>query len=50
LDNLERDLIMDALKTSRGNMSQAAKILGTSERIMGLRIQKHNIDTKRYRT
>jgi Nif-specific regulatory protein len=50
LDNLERDLIMDALKTSRGNMSQAAKILGTSERIMGLRIQKHDIDTKRYRT
>jgi Nif-specific regulatory protein len=50
LDNLERDLIMDALKTSRGNMSQASKILGTSERVMGLRIQKHDIDTKRYRT
>ena len=50
LDNLERDLIMDALKTARGNMSQTAKILGTSERIIGLRVQKHDIDPRRFRT
>jgi len=50
LDNLERDLIMDALKTTRGNMSQAAKILGTSERVIGLRIQKYDINSRRYRT
>ncbi|MBN2282803.1 MAG: nif-specific transcriptional activator NifA [Deltaproteobacteria bacterium] len=50
MDRLERDLIMDALKTVRGNMTQAAKILGTSERIMGLRVAKYNIDPKRFRT
>lgn len=50
LDNLERDLIMDALKTSRGNMSEAAKILGTSERIIGLRVNKYDVDPRRFRT
>lgn len=50
IDKLERDLIMDALKTTRGNMSEAAKILGTSERIMGLRVKKHDVDPRRYRT
>ncbi len=50
LEGLERDLIMDALKTTRGNIAKAAQILGTSERIIGLRIQKFNINTKRYRT
>jgi Nif-specific regulatory protein len=50
VDRYERDLIMDALKTSRGNMSKAAKILNTSERIIGLRVQKYNIDSKRFRT
>jgi len=50
IDRLERDLIMDALKTTRGNMSEAANILGTSERIIGLRVKKHEIDARRYRT
>lgn len=50
LDGLERDLIMDALKTTRGNITKAAQILGTSERIIGLRIQKYDINSKRYRT
>ena len=50
VDRYERDLIMDALKTSRGNMSRAATILGTSERIIGLRVKKYNIDSRRFRT
>jgi len=50
VDRYEHDLIMDALKTSRGNMSRAARILGASERIIGLRVQKYNIDFKRFRT
>ncbi len=50
LDRYERDLIIDALKTSQGNMAQAAIILGTTERIIGLRVQKYNIDFKRFRT
>ncbi len=50
LDNLERELVLDALKTSRGNITRAARILGTSERIVGLRIKKYKIDTKRFHT
>ncbi len=50
LERLERDLIMDALKTTRGNIAKATQILGASERIIGLRIQKYDIKPKRYRT
>jgi Nif-specific regulatory protein len=50
LDNLERDLIMDALKASRGKMAKAARALGVTERVMGLRVQKHQIRPARFRT
>jgi Nif-specific regulatory protein len=46
----ERDLILDALKASRGNRAKAARALGISERIMGLRVEKLGIDAKRFRT
>lgn len=49
LDNLERELILDALKSTKGNMAKAAKLLGITERIMGLRVQKHRIDPRVYR-
>jgi Nif-specific regulatory protein len=50
LENLERDLIMDALKASRGNMAKAARALAITERIMGLRVAKYRIDPRRFRT
>ena len=50
LDNLERDLIVDALKASRGNMAKAARALGITERVMGLRVNKHDVNPKRFRT
>jgi Nif-specific regulatory protein len=50
LDNIERDLIIDALKAARGNKAKAARALGISERIMGLRVRKHGIDPRRFRT
>ena len=50
LDKIEKEFILDALKSSRGNMSKAARALGISERIMGLRIQKYGIHPKRYYT
>jgi len=50
LDGLERDLIMDALKTSGGNLTRAAQLLGITERIMGLRVRKYQIDARRFRT
>ncbi len=50
LDNVERELIIDALKSARGNKAKAARALGLTERLMGLRVAKHAIDPKRYRT
>jgi Nif-specific regulatory protein len=45
----ERDLIQDALKTTRGNRAKAAKLLNTTERIMGYKVKKYAIDYKRFR-
>jgi Nif-specific regulatory protein len=50
LDHIERDLLIDALKAARGNKAKAARQLGISERIIGLRVKKHGIETKRFRT
>ena len=50
LDNLERELLMDALKSTKGNMTKAARLLQVTERIMGLRVHKHGIDPRGYRT
>ncbi len=49
LDNLERELIIEALKETGGNKARAAKRLGITERIMGLRVEKHGIDPKRFK-
>jgi Nif-specific regulatory protein len=45
----ERDLIQDALKSARGNRSKAARLLQTTERIMGYKIRKYGIDPGRFR-
>jgi len=50
LDNIEREMLLDALKSARGNMARAARALGISERLMGIRIRKHGIDYRRFRT
>jgi Nif-specific regulatory protein len=47
---VERELIGEALKSSRGNMAGAAEALGITERIMGLRVRKYRIQPKRFRT
>jgi Nif-specific regulatory protein len=49
LENVERELILDALKSTRGNMAKAARTLGISERIMGLRVRRYRLDPKRFR-
>jgi len=50
LDNVEREIIIESLKSARGNKAKAARTLGISERLMGLRVIKHGIDPQRYRT
>ena len=49
LDNLERELLLESLKAHRGNMRKAASDLGITERIMGLRVRKHDINPRRFR-
>ena len=43
LDALEKELIIDALKVSRGNRAAAARQLGITERVMGLRVARHGL-------
>jgi Nif-specific regulatory protein len=49
LENVEQELILDALKSSRGNMAKASRSLGITERMMGLRVNRYGIDPKRFR-
>jgi len=50
LARVERELLIEALKDARGNKARAARQLGISERLMGLRVNKHGIDAARYKT
>jgi Nif-specific regulatory protein len=46
---MERDVIVEELKRARGNMAQAARSLGITERMIGLRVVKYKIDTTRFK-
>ena len=48
LDALEIELLEDALKSAKGNMAKAARVLEITERKMGLRVSKYGIDPKKY--
>ncbi|HPJ92753.1 MAG TPA: sigma 54-interacting transcriptional regulator [Deltaproteobacteria bacterium] len=50
VNTYERSLIVDALKDARGNQSQAARILGTTKRIIQYKVEKYAIDTRRFRS
>ena len=50
LDNVEREMLIEAIKTWRGNKTKAARALGITERVMGLRVLKPGIDHRRFRT
>ena len=39
----------DALKSSRGNRSQAARLLSTTERVISYKVKKYGIDPARLR-
>jgi Nif-specific regulatory protein len=49
LDRLEREMIIEALKNTRGNRAKAARELGITERLMGLRVKKHGIDCAKFK-
>ncbi len=45
----ESNLIQDALKTTRGNRARAARLLGSTERIINYKIRRYGIDPRRFR-
>ncbi len=49
VERFERELLIDALKSTRGNMRQASINLETTERIFGYKTKKYGIDPKQYR-
>jgi Nif-specific regulatory protein len=49
VDAYEKDIIQDALKTTRGNRSRAALLLKTTERIVNYKVKQYGIDANRFR-
>jgi Nif-specific regulatory protein len=49
VERFERELLIDVLKSSRGNMRIAAKSLETTERIFGYKVKKYQINPKQYK-
>lgn len=47
--NLEKEKIIDALKNTRGNSAQAAKIMKTTIRKFNYKAKKYNVDFHQYR-
>lgn len=47
--NVEREIIIDALRNTRGNMAKAAQLLEITERKFGYKVKKYGIDYRRYR-
>jgi Nif-specific regulatory protein len=45
----EKDLIQDALKTTRGNRAKAARLLDATERILNYKIRNYAIDVRRFK-
>jgi len=49
VSSFEKDLILDALKSARGNRAKAARLLDSTERIVGYKIRKYGVDGGRFR-
>jgi Nif-specific regulatory protein len=49
LEAYEKDLVLDALKSARGNRAKAARLLDTTERIVGYAVRKYGIEPNRFR-
>ncbi len=49
LEAMERDMIVDALKLNRGNRAAAARDLGLTERVMGLRVKHYDLSPRRFK-
>lgn len=50
MEALEREMIVDTLKDTLGNMTEAARQLGLTERKIGLRVKKYEINPAHYKS
>ncbi len=46
---MEREIIVEELKRCRGNMAKAARALGLTERMMGLRVTRYGIEPAQFK-
>jgi Nif-specific regulatory protein len=49
VEKLEKQLIHEALTTTKGNMAKASELLQVTERMLGTRVKKFEIDIWRYK-
>jgi Nif-specific regulatory protein len=49
VEAVEYEMIAEALKSHKGNTTEAAKELGLTRRILGLRMAKYGISYKHFR-
>ncbi len=49
LEAMEKEMIIDALNATKGNLSKASRALGLTERMMGVRANKYKIDFRKFR-
>ncbi len=49
LGKMEQQIIIDALISTKGNSAKASEQLGITERMMGIRIKKYDINPKRFK-
>ncbi len=49
MEAVEYEMIVEALKSHQGNMTEAAKELGLTRRILGLRMERHKLNYKAFR-
>ncbi|HOP28281.1 MAG TPA: sigma 54-interacting transcriptional regulator [Spirochaetota bacterium] len=48
-EQFEREIIIDSMKVSKGNISRSAMELGTTKRILGYKMAKYGIDYRLFR-
>ncbi len=49
VSDTERAVIIHALARTKGNQSAAARILGTTKRILAYKVHKYGIDCEQYK-
>ena len=47
--NLEKEMIIDSLKNTRGNIKKAAELLGTTVRKFSYKASRYEVNYKDYR-